>query len=140
LEQGEIDATLLAVAGLKRLGLLHVATSLLSLDDFIPAVAQGAIGIQCRENDQEMIERLAPLNHVPTFQAVTAERGFMKAMHGSCRTPIAAYATIEGEILSLRGMKSDPEGKNMRFVSHQGPVSQAAEIGREAAQHLREGA
>lgn len=139
LAKGEIDATLLAVAGLKRLGLLHKATAFLSLDDFIPAVAQGAIGMQCRENDQDMLERLALLNHLPTFQAVTAERAFMKAMNGSCRTPIAAYATIEGETLSLRGMRSSPEGEDMRFVSHFGPVSNAAEIGREAALRLREG-
>lgn len=140
LNKGEVDATLLAVAGLKRLGILHKATALLSLEEFIPAVAQGALGIQCRSNDQDRLDILAPLNHLPTFQAVTAERAFMKAMHGSCRTPLAAYATIEGDTLSLRGMKSGPEGQNMRFVSHAGPVTQAVEIGRKAALLLREGA
>lgn len=136
-ESGEIDATLLAVAGLKRLKLLEKATELLSLDDFIPAVAQGAIGIQCRESDKDSLEILTSLNHLPTFQAVTAERAFMKALNGSCRTPIAAYAYIEGETLVLKGMTSDPDGQNMRFISHNGPASHAEKMGREAALRLK---
>jgi len=137
IENGELDATLLAVAGLKRLGLLEKATQILSLEDFLPAVAQGAIGIQCREEDEELLNLLAPLNHQPTFQAITAERSFMKALNGSCRTPIAAYGYIEGEILFLRGMTSDSEGQNMRFIFHQGSVLQAESIGKEAAQFLQ---
>ena len=133
IETGELDATLLAVAGLKRLGLLEKATQILSLDDFLPAVAQGAIGIQCREEDEELLSLLAPLNHHPTFQSITAERAFMKALNGSCRTPIAAYGYIEEKILFLRGMTSEPDGQNMRFISHQGSVFQAESIGKEAA-------
>lgn len=133
IESGEIDATLLAVAGLKRLSLLEKASTILPLEDFIPAVAQGAIGMQCRTEDKETLEILAPLNHLPTFQAVTAERAFMKALNGSCRTPLAAYGYIEGETLFLRGMRSDPDGQNMRFISHKGPASEAESVGREAA-------
>ncbi len=136
-ENGEIDATLLAVAGLKRLGLLEKATQILSLEEFLPAVAQGAICIQCRERDQEALEILSPLNHYPTFQAVSAERAFMKALNGSCRTPIAAYGVIKGESLVLKGMISKPQGQNMRFVTHKGPASHAKIIGWEAAQLLQ---
>lgn len=138
IENGEVEATLLATAGLKRLGLLEKATQILSIEEYLPAVAQGAIGIQCREEDSELIKLLAPLNHQPTFQAVTAERAFMKALNGSCRTPIAAYAKLEGETLFFKGMLSEPQGQNMRFVSHGGPASQAKNIGREAAQLIRE--
>lgn len=137
-EIGEIDLTLLAVAGLKRLGILEKASSILSLEEFIPAVGQGAIGLQCREEDQKVRDLLAPLNHLPTFQTVTAERAFMKALNGSCRTPLAGYAWIEGETLFMRGMLSDREGKNMRFVSHEGLVTQAEKIGKEAALRLKE--
>jgi len=137
-EGGDIDATLLAVAGLKRLGMLDKATQILSIEDFLPAVAQGAIGIQCRDDDKEVLDLLAPLNHLATFQAVTAERAFMKALHGSCRTPIAAYAFLEKETLFLKGMVSDPQGQNMRFISLEGLVSQAGSIGKRAAQLLQE--
>lgn len=140
IENGEMDATLLAVAGLKRLGLLEKASSILSLEEFIPAVGQGAIGLQCREEDQEVHDLLAPLNHLPTFQTVTAERAFMKALNGSCRTPLAGYAWIEGNTLFLKGMLSDREGQNMRFISHQGLGSHPEQIGREAALLLKDSA
>lgn len=133
IENGEFDAALFAVAGLKRLGLLEKATHILSLEECLPAVAQGAIGIQCREEDEELMNLLAPLNHLLTFQVITAERAFMKALNGSCRTPIAAYGYIEGETLFLKGMTSEPQGQNMQFISHKGPVLQAELIGKEAA-------
>jgi hydroxymethylbilane synthase len=136
-ENGEFDATLLAVAGLKRLNLLEKATQILSLDVYLPAVAQGAIGIQCREADTELLDLLAPLNHLPTFQTVTAERAFMKAMQGSCRTPIAAYAHLKEGTLYLKGMVSEPQGHNMRFISHEGPIEEALKVGNEAALKLR---
>ncbi len=137
-ESGEVDATLLAVAGLKRLALLEKATLILSLEDFIPAVAQGAIGMQCREADADTRELLSPLNHVPTFQAVTAERAFMQALNGSCRTPLAGYANIKDETLFLQGMISDPNGENMHFIAHEGPASHPDQVGREAALRLKE--
>jgi len=135
---GEFDATLLAAAGLKRLGILDKATQILSVDDFLPAVAQGALGIQCRADDEETLELLRPLNHLPSFQAVTAERAFMRDLNGSCRTPIAGYAYIEGETLVFKGMVSEPEGKNMRFVTQSGHATLAEEIGREAARCIKE--
>lgn len=138
IENGDVDATLLAVAGLKRLGLLEKATKILSLEDFLPAAGQGAIGIQCREEDQETLDLLMTLNHFQTFQVVTAERAFLRALNGSCRTPIAAYATLKEETLFLKGMISDPQGHNLRFISHKGPSSHPEELGREAAQFLQD--
>jgi len=134
-ETGEVMATLLAVAGLKRLGLLAKATQILEVDDFLPAIAQGAIGIQCREKDHDFF---APLNHFATFQAVTAERTFMRALQGSCRTPMAGYAHLEGDTLFFKGMMSDPQGQKMRFVSHEGPALESARIGEEAAERLKQ--
>ena len=137
IESGELDATLLAVAGLKRLGILEKATQILSIEEFLPAVAQGAIGIQCRADDEGILELLAPLNHYPTFQAVSAERAFMKTLQGSCRTPMAAYGYLEDETLFQSGMGIEPQGCNMRFISHKGIASQAEDIGKEAAHLLQ---
>lgn len=138
IESGEISATLLAVAGLKRLGLLKKATQILTVDVCLPAVAQGAIGIQCRANDLDLLDLLSPLNHELTFQAVTAERAFMKALNGSCRTPLAAYAYIKEGVLFLKGMIGELHGRTMSFISHKGPSLQAEHIGIEAAQYLKE--
>lgn len=138
IETGEISAALFAVAGLKRLGLLHEATQILSLEDCLPAVAQGAIGIQCREDDALIQELLSPLNHLPTSQAVMTERAFLKALQGSCRTPIAGYAHIKNNALIFQGMISDSDGQNMHFISHQGAPFENQRIGEEAAHKLRQ--
>lgn len=135
---GDVDSTLLAVAGLTRLGQLDRATKILEIEDCLPAIAQGAIGIQCRAYDQDMLRLLEPLNHLPTFQVVSAERSFMRALNGSCRTPMAAYGYIDGDTLFLKGMISEPDGQAMQFVTHQGPVSRASILGIEAAYKLRE--
>lgn len=138
LKDNEIQATLLAVAGLKRVGLLEVITEILSTDEFIPAVGQGAIGVQCRENDKDIQELLAPINHMPTFQTVSAERAFLKALNGSCRTPIAAYGLLNGEKLFLRGMVSDPDGQNMKIASLEGLAMNADQVGLNLASRIRE--
>lgn len=137
IEKGEIGATLLAAAGLKRLGILEKAREILSVDDCLPAVAQGAIGIQCREDNTQTCDLLLPVNHCPTFYAITAERAFMKALQGSCRTPMAGYAYLDGDILIFRGMVSDPSGANKHFISSQGPSSEAFRVGEEAAKTLQ---
>lgn len=136
-EKGDVKVTLLAVSGLKRLGLLEKATKILSLEECLPAVAQGAIGIQCREDNTAIRELLFPLNHPPTFHAITAERAFMKVMQGSCRTPLAGYAYVEENTILFKGMISDSLGKNMRFVSSKGPLEEAIHIGEDAAENLR---
>lgn len=138
IESGEMGATLLAAAGLKRLGLLEKASKILPPEEFLPAVGQGAIGVQCRKKDTSLLEILSPLNHIPTFQAVTMERAFLQTLQGSCRTPIAGYAYLQEKNLIFKGMISDPLGKSIHFVSHTGPADKAAILGHEAAELLRE--
>ena len=101
-------AIFLASAGLNRLGLSDKITYLMSMDEMLPAVAQGAIGIQINERDDAVRKILAPLNHAATEIAVTCERGFMAALDGSCRTPIAGHATIENGIVNFRGEALTP--------------------------------
>ncbi|HIJ38893.1 MAG TPA: hydroxymethylbilane synthase, partial [Rhodospirillaceae bacterium] len=97
LEEGVVDATLLAMAGLRRLGLADRVASALSTEDMLPAVAQGAIGITCRSEDHAALARLAPLDHAESHIRVLAERAFLGVLDGSCRTPIAGLAELEGE-------------------------------------------
>lgn len=103
LERGDCDATLLACAGLRRLGSAHEITQAIETDVMLPAPAQGTIGIETRQDNALMIELLGGLNHTPTEIAITAERAFLKALDGSCRTPIAALAEITGANLRFRG-------------------------------------
>src|SRR5262249_42796601 len=97
LDDGVADATLLALAGLKRLGLADVATQVLEFDEFLPAVAQGAICIETRADDHKTRALLAPVNHTDTATAITTERAFLAALGGSCRTPIAGHAKVSGK-------------------------------------------
>src|SRR5262245_26985461 len=110
LQEGIADATLLALDGLKRLGRQGDATAILSVEDFLPAVGQGAIGIEIRGNDDRTRTLLAPINHAATAAALAAERAFLAALEGTCRTPIAGHATIEGSRIKLRGMIVKPDG------------------------------
>ena len=110
---GVADATLLALAGLNRLDEAHRATSILDPEQFMPAPAQGAIGIAIREGDQRLAEIVAPLDHAPTHTAIAAERAMLAVLDGSCRTPVGALSgtsggllTLKGEILSLDGQTS----------------------------------
>ncbi|GBG88810.1 hypothetical protein CBR_g48425 [Chara braunii] len=120
LSEGVVAATLLALAGLKRLDMADTATSILSTDDMLPAIAQGAIGIACREGD-EVIERyLASLNHEDTRLAVACERAFLAVLDGSCRTPIAGLAVrTEDGGCSFRGLVASPDGKRVLETSRQ---------------------
>lgn len=97
LADGVVDATLLAHAGLRRLGREDVITDVISEDDMLPAVAQGAIGITCRADDEKMLAYLAPLNCADTHTQILAERALLRVLDGSCRTPIAARATLQGD-------------------------------------------
>lgn len=100
---GVAEATFLACAGLQRLGMGDSIRAPIEIDEMLPAVAQGAIGIECRELDVEMRVLLAKLDHEPTSVCVEAERAFLRVLDGSCRTPIAGLATLEGETMTLRG-------------------------------------
>lgn len=141
LERGDADGTLLALAGLKRLGLEGKATRILEVDEMLPAVAQGAIGLEIREGDAAAKAMVAPLNDVKSACAVNAERAFLKVLDGSCRTPIAALATIDGaDVLTLWGKVLSPDGKTIYEIRRSGPSGAAAEIGRGAGLALRQDA
>ncbi len=137
LENGEVDATLLALAGLKRLGMADVATDLMSLDDMLPAPAQGAVGIEIREGDDAVTDLLLPLHHRETGYCVTAERALLAALDGSCRTPIAALAEIDGSKLRLKSRILSPGGDQCFERVDVGSALDAAEIGDKAGQALR---
>jgi len=109
LEKGEMRATMLAVAGLKRLG-LQPSGVILETDNFLPAIAQGVIGIECRSDNHNVRDMLVPLAHAETEMAVTCERAFLRALDGSCRTPIAGYAKINGGSIHFRGLIVKPDG------------------------------
>jgi hydroxymethylbilane synthase len=109
-ESGEIDATLLAVAGLRRLGLIERATAILAIEDFLPAVGQGAVAITARANDRASRERLAPILCAETGDALAAERAFLAVLDGSCRTPIAGHATIAKGQVSFTGLVLRSDG------------------------------
>ncbi|KAJ7961781.1 Porphobilinogen deaminase chloroplastic [Quillaja saponaria] len=124
LNEGVVQATLLALAGLKRLNMTENVTSILSIDEMLPAVAQGAIGIACRSNDDKMENYIASLNHEETRLAVVCERAFLLTLDGSCRTPIAGYAckTKDGNCL-FKGLVASPDGNHVLETSRIGPYA-----------------
>ena len=136
-EAGEFDATLLAAAGLKRLDLDNHITAFLPLDAFPPACGQGAVAVECRENDAAVRDLLAPIDHRDTGAAVTCERAFLGSLDGSCRTPIAGYATTSGGALRFTGLLLSPDGTRSYEASLTGDVVDAAEIGRAAGATIR---
>ncbi len=137
LEEGIVDATLLAEAGLNRLGMRDVITRLLPVDTFPPAPGQGAICIESRVGDTAVLKRLAPLNDDNTAIALAAEREFLAALDGSCRTPLAGHATIENELLNFHGMILSPDGTKVFETARSGALHDAASMGRDAAAQLR---
>ena len=139
LGEGEADAILLALAGLKRLGLAHVATQVIEADEILPAVGQGAIGIVCRDGDDGVMEALAPLNHARTMERVAAERAMLEVLDGSCRTPIAALADVDrGGAMHLRGLIASPDGARVYETERRGPAAEADAMGRDAGRELLE--
>lgn len=137
LARGDMAATMLALAGIKRLGLSDVPGGVLPLEQFIPAVAQGAIGIECRENDGEMLKLLTPLKHEATEIAVTCERAFLRELDGSCRTPIAGYAEIKNGQIEFRGFIAQEDGSGARETFISGRPEDAEALGIKAGQALK---
>jgi hydroxymethylbilane synthase len=137
LAAGEVDATLLAVAGLKRLGLLSAATAILDIDEFLPAVGQGAIGIEARADDAATRALLAKIDDAATATALAAERAFLAVLDGSCRTPIAGYARVNEGVLRFRGMIAKPDGSAAFEVLREGNSDDAAAVGADAAGELK---
>lgn len=138
LEAGDVDGTMLALAGLKRLKLEHVATSTMDTNSFPPALGQGAICIESRIGDERVARLLAPINHAPTGAALTCERAFLGALDGSCRTPIAGLATIDGDRISFSGMILTPDGRESHEISAEGAAADAHVIGHDAGMRIRE--
>ncbi len=138
LDAGEVDATLLAVAGLKRLGLLSAATAILELDEFLPAAAQGAIGIETRADDTGTRALVAMIDDRDTATAIAAERAFLAVLEGSCRTPIGGYAVVHGGSIRFRGMIAKPDGSQSFEVVREGGREQAVELGADAGRELRD--
>ena len=137
LQIGVAHATFLAAAGLNRLGLSDKITHLMSMDEMLPAVAQGAIGIQINERDEAVRKILAPVSHAATEIAVTCERGFMAALDGSCRTPIAGHATIDNSIVNFRGEALTLDGVHVFTVTRQGAISDATRLGIDAGEEVK---
>jgi hydroxymethylbilane synthase len=138
LEAGEVDATLLAVAGLKRLGLLAAATAILDPDTFVPAAGQGAIGIETRTDDSKTRALVEAIDDADTSAALAAERAFLAVLDGSCRTPIGGHANIEGGTLRFHGIIVKPDGSEAFEVLRAGRRENAAELGTDAGRELRD--
>jgi len=138
LDDGEVDAAILALAGLKRLGLAERATRIMNVEEFLPAAGQGAIGIEAREDDARTRELLARVDHADTSAALTCERAFLAVLDGSCKTPIAGYATITGGVLQFRGLVARPDGSSAHETSIAGPRNQATAIGADAGRALKQ--
>jgi len=137
LEDGVVDATLLAIAGLKRMGMEKCATSVLDWEEMLPAVAQGAIGIQCRSDDPLSLKYIEALNHADTFHCVTCERAFLEALDGNCKTPIAGQAKIVDGKIEFRGLIAMPDGSSKFTTSSTGEIADAHAIGKAAGEELK---
>jgi hydroxymethylbilane synthase len=137
LETGEVDATLLALAGLKRLGMAQAATAVLPLDDFPPAVGQGIIAIETRVDDARTRALVDAINHADSATALAAERAFLAVLDGSCRTPIAGYAAIAAGQIAFRGLIAKPDGSAYFEATRAGAVADAASLGADAGRELR---
>ncbi|MBN9673996.1 hydroxymethylbilane synthase [Roseibium aggregatum] len=137
LAEGEVDATLLAAAGLKRLGQDKEITCLLDTETFLPAVGQGAICIESREAEEKTLALLAAIHDEETQIRLDAERAFLAVLDGSCRTPIGGLATIDGGTLHFKGVVLKPDGSEAHDVQESGPVADAIRIGTAAGEALK---
>ena len=136
LDQGDYAAIVLAAAGLQRLGLGHRIRSLLDPADSLPAAGQGALGIEIRDDRDDMRSWLAPLVCPSTTACVLAERAVSRTLGGSCQVPLAAYAQLEGDTVVLQALVASPDGKQVIHSRQTGPIAQAQQIGEAAAQVL----
>lgn len=136
LDEGQFDAIILAMAGLKRLGFDERIRSAMTPEQSLPAIGQGALGIETRIDDEEMNALIAPLHDPQTAITVSAERALNRRLAGGCQVPIAGYAMLDGDEVWLRGLVGSPDGTNTLFAELRGPASQAEAIGTEVAEKL----
>lgn len=135
-EEQRLGGTLLALAGLKRLGLSGKVTEILEPEESLPAVGQGVLAIQCRAEDAELRSLLSGLEHAPTRVAITAERAFLARLEGGCTVPLAGYATLSEGGVRLRGLIGRPDGTQLVRGEREGSCAEAERIGRELAGEL----
>jgi len=135
-EEGQVDAAILAAAGLARLGYLERAAEILDTGAMLPAVGQGALTLECRADDAEVLQMAAALDHRETRLATAAERAFLGRLGGGCRLPIAALGIVEGNSLRLCGLIADPQGQRVLRGETSGPASDAEAVGTELAEQL----
>lgn len=136
LDQGEYDAIILAAAGLERLGLDHRIQHYLPEEHFIPAIGQGALGIECRLQDTDLLTLIAPLHHELTASCIHAERAVNRELGGSCFTPIGAHATIDNGLLNLKAFVGSLDGQVLLHSYKQGLITEAIAIGYDVASDL----
>ena len=136
LDEGQYDAILLAAAGLNRLGWSDRITEEISHGILLPAMGQGALGIETRINDVEVQKFISNLDHEATHWAVEAERAFVDVLDGGCQVPIGAYATVDGREITVRGLVASLDGKTIYKLEKTGPVYGASKIGREIGNEL----
>jgi hydroxymethylbilane synthase len=136
LDNGEFDAIILAAAGLNRLGLAHRIQALLSTDVFLPAVGQGALGIECLAARPDLIHFLAPLNDENTAACVKAERAMNRQLNGSCQVPIGGYCTIDDGFLRLKGLVATPDGQTVLLAEANASLGATEGLGRQVADLL----
>ena len=137
LKDGVADATFLAAAGLKRLGLAAHITALIDINTMLPAVAQGAIGLQIRHGNVAIETAVSHIDHAESHVAVSCERAFMAALEGSCRTPIAGYATVDRGEIVFRGEALTLDGRQVFTASRRGAIADAARLGRDAGEEVK---
>lgn len=137
LEQGVADATFLACAGLNRLGQSDRITRVMPTEEMLPAVAQGAIGIEIRRDDDRIAHLVSALNHEPTSICVETERAFLARLEGSCRTPIAGLAELRDGAIQFRGLILTPDGSRFHEIERQGSPADARAMGDDAGRELR---
>lgn len=141
LRDGDFDAVILAGAGLKRLGLMDDGMRLLPETEIVPAVGQGALGLECREDDADLRALLAGMEHAPTRACVEAERGFLAGLDGGCQTPIAAHAVMDADdpaFLVLDGLVAELDGSRVLRLERRIPVAEARDGGLAMAAELRD--
>jgi hydroxymethylbilane synthase len=134
--EGQAQATLLAAAGLTRLGLLDRVASFIDVEQWLPAPGQGAIAIAAREEDSVMRQRLAAIDDRPTSIALAVERTYLAVLDGSCRTPIGGYASIDGPQITLRGIIVTTDGLTAHDITMTGAIADGERLGREAGETL----
>ena len=136
LDSGEFDAVILASAGLRRLGFADRISAAIETDEMLPAVSQGALGLETRADDAETVALVSRLDHAPTRSAVLAERALLRSLGGGCQVPIAAHATLDGGRLRLEGLVASLDGAEVIRDSFEGDASDAASVGEALAARM----